>query len=124
MEFVAAARLRGWAMDWLDTEVFAHCDALVTPTLAAVPPVLTADAKINGESNVVSNVQLLRFIFMGNFVGNPGLTVPVGRDEKTKLPTGLHLLGAHWKEAILFRLANALEKTHPNKRHHPAAYVD
>jgi Asp-tRNA(Asn)/Glu-tRNA(Gln) amidotransferase A subunit family amidase len=58
---------------------------------------------------------------MGNFLGNPGYSLPVGYgtpDASTShgrhgsgkpVPIGLHFLGRHWDEDHLLRLAHSLE---------------
>lgn len=75
-EFLAANRLRGWAVEWVtalfETEGLA---AIVSPTVGISPPVLTAAAETNGESNTGLVVRLMRHIFLSNLLGFPGITV-------------------------------------------------
>ena len=35
-----------------------------------------------------------KYIFLGNLCGFPGISIPVGYDEGTSIPIGLHILGA------------------------------
>jgi aspartyl-tRNA(Asn)/glutamyl-tRNA(Gln) amidotransferase subunit A len=47
-----------------------------------------------------------------NLVGVPGISVPCGLSNEG-LPIGLQLVGAHWSEGMLLRLAHAYQETHP-----------
>ena len=49
-------------------------------------------------------------VFLGNLLGLPAISVPVGLGETSALPIGLHLMGEAWEEAKLLRLACALEQ--------------
>lgn len=112
---MAAFRLRGWAMKWLRDEVFSKVDVYVTPATAVVAPQLTPAAMVAGESDALSIVRLMRFIFLGNLCGNPGMVSPVGYDDGTGLPIGLHMLADHWGESVLLRAANALQHHVPHR---------
>jgi aspartyl-tRNA(Asn)/glutamyl-tRNA(Gln) amidotransferase subunit A len=50
------------------------------------------------------------FTLPANLAGVPGLTFPVGFD-KQGLPVGMQLMGAHFKEQILFETAHAYQQT-------------
>jgi len=43
-------------------------------------------------------------------VGIPGISVPCG-ENREKLPIGLQILGRHFDEATILRLANAYEQS-------------
>lgn len=79
-------------------------DVIVTPTTAIPAPLI--EGRIV-DTQTVS--QLMRFITAGNFLGFPGLTVPVGYMNDTNLPIGLQLMSKHWNEHVLLRLGNAVE---------------
>jgi Asp-tRNA(Asn)/Glu-tRNA(Gln) amidotransferase A subunit family amidase len=87
--------------------------AIVTPTMAVLPPVLSAAARDTGESNTALIMSMMKYIFLANFLGLPGYTVPVGAEThpetKAVLPVGLHFLGRAWSEDVLLRLGNALD---------------
>lgn len=34
---------------------------------------------------------MMKYIFLGNLLGLPGISVPVGYDDNTKLPVSMHL---------------------------------
>ena len=49
------------------------------------------------------------FTLPANLAGVPGLAFPVGFDSQG-LPIGMQLMGAHFREDILFRLAYAYQQ--------------
>ena len=49
------------------------------------------------------------FTLPANLAGVPGLAFPVGFD-KQGLPVGMQLMGAHYREDILFRIAHAYQQ--------------
>ena len=49
---------------------------------------------------------------MANLAGVPGVSVPCGLSS-TGLPVGIQLMGRHWGEATILRLAHAYEQAHP-----------
>ncbi|KAE8779147.1 Glutamyl-tRNA(Gln) amidotransferase subunit A [Hordeum vulgare] len=67
--------------------------------------------------------KLMQFIFAGNLLGLPAITVPVGHD-KQGLPIGLQLIGRPWGEAILLRVASAVEELCLKKRNRPSTFYD
>lgn len=79
-------------------------DVVVTPTTAIAAPRLEGRV---ADMKVVS--QLMRFVSACNFIGLPGLTVPVGYMNSTNLPIGMQFMARHWEEHTLLRLGNALE---------------
>ena len=71
-------------------------------------PILSADAKLRGESNTVLSVKVMKHIFLANLLGLPGYSIPVGHvqseekypgdSEELMLPVGFSLLGDHWTD--------------------------
>jgi aspartyl-tRNA(Asn)/glutamyl-tRNA(Gln) amidotransferase subunit A len=49
------------------------------------------------------------FTLPANLAGVPGITFPVGFDQRG-LPIGMQLMGAHFREDILFRMAHAYQQ--------------
>jgi aspartyl-tRNA(Asn)/glutamyl-tRNA(Gln) amidotransferase subunit A len=49
------------------------------------------------------------FTLPANLAGVPGLAIPVGFD-RDGLPVGMQLMGAHFREEILFRVAHAYQQ--------------
>ncbi|MGB7584846.1 MAG: Asp-tRNA(Asn)/Glu-tRNA(Gln) amidotransferase subunit GatA [Terriglobales bacterium] len=85
-------------------EAFEKVDAIVTPTSP------TAAFKL-GEKVDDPLAMYLADIFTvtANLVGICGISVPCGR-TKEKLPIGLQILGKHFAEATILRVAHGLEQ--------------
>eukprot|EP00913_Durusdinium_trenchii_P028539 g26767.t1 len=126
-EIQAGNILRGWALQYLrqDDEIFKKMkiSAIITPTLAMTPPAIPKDAFLTGESNTTLLIQLMKYIFLGNLCGFPGLSIPVGYDDTTGIPIGLHACADHWDEAVLLRLGEVLEGA-LDQRKTPPSFVD
>ena len=71
LEVIAAEKMRAWAFKYVTEELFAkhQLTAIVNPTIGILPPHISEDAKINGESNTPLVVQLMKYIFLANFLG-------------------------------------------------------
>ena len=133
VEILAAEKIRAWTMNYVLTTLYAahNLTVIATPTLPVMPPAISEGAKRNGESNTGLTVEVMKYIFLANFLGMPGYTVPVGfgkgeGEGAVMLPIGFHMLGKHWMEKDLLRLAHAIEKgfsaSLPNYR--PKFFVD
>ncbi|CAK9055017.1 unnamed protein product [Durusdinium trenchii] len=124
-EIQAGNILRGWALQYLRQEIFKKMkiSAIITPTLAMTPPAIPKDAFLTGESNTTLLIQLMKYIFLGNLCGFPGLSIPVGYDDTTGIPIGLHACADHWDEAVLLRLGEVLEGA-LDQRKTPPSFVD
>ena len=60
---------------------------------------------------------MMKYIFLGNLLGLPGISVPVGYDASTKLPIGMHLrLGREHQRTGCLRVVNAAEAPQGPKR--------
>ena len=69
-EFLAANRLRGWAVEWVTTLFeMEGLAAIVSPSVGVPPPILTPAAETNGESNTGLVVRIMRHIFLSNLLG-------------------------------------------------------
>jgi aspartyl-tRNA(Asn)/glutamyl-tRNA(Gln) amidotransferase subunit A len=85
-------------------EAFKNVDAIVTPTSP------TAAFKL-GEKVDDPLAMYLADIYTvtANLAGIPGISIPCG-ETKEKLPIGLQILGRHFDEVMILRVANAYEK--------------
>ena len=86
---------------------FEKCDAIVTPT--SPTPAFAFGEKVDDPLAMYLNDV---FTVTANLAGVPGISVPCGLSSNA-LPIGLQLLGPHWSEALLFRLAHAYQTSHP-----------
>lgn len=106
-DLVQAQRIRTEALAEFD-RVFQSVDVLITPTTAVTSPRIPVAGDFETWSDLSTTTELMRFVFPGNFVGIPGLSIPVGLDGDG-LPIGLQIMGPHWSESVLLRTAFHLE---------------
>jgi Asp-tRNA(Asn)/Glu-tRNA(Gln) amidotransferase A subunit family amidase len=85
-----------------------HVDVLVTPTNACTAPLIRPSALPDGDSDLTTVLEVLRFVTPGNMTGLPAISFPAGYDRKG-LPVGFQAIGRPWQEHILLRLARASE---------------
>jgi len=62
-----------------------------------------------GWSDLSLDTEMMRFIIPGNFLGLPALSFPTGYDARG-LPVGMQIIGRHWEENVLLRLAYNAER--------------
>src|ERR1700758_1930531 len=86
-------------------EAFQKVDAIVTPTSPTVAFKL-------GEKSDDPLAMYLADIYTvtADLAGIPGISIPCGQ-TKEKLPVGLQILGKHFDEATILRLAHAYERS-------------
>jgi aspartyl-tRNA(Asn)/glutamyl-tRNA(Gln) amidotransferase subunit A len=86
---------------------FERCDAIVTPTSPTAAFAL-------GEKVDDPLAMYLNDIYTvtANLAGIPGISVPCGLSSE-RLPIGFQLLGPHWSEPTLFKLAHGYAQARP-----------
>jgi aspartyl-tRNA(Asn)/glutamyl-tRNA(Gln) amidotransferase subunit A len=85
-------------------EAFKKVDAIVTPTSP------TAAFRLGEKSNDPLSMYLADiYTVTADLAGIPGISVPCG-ETKEKLPIGLQILGKHFDEATILRIAHAYEQ--------------
>jgi aspartyl-tRNA(Asn)/glutamyl-tRNA(Gln) amidotransferase subunit A len=85
-------------------EAFRKVDAIVTPTSP------TAAFRLGEKSNDPLAMYLADiYTVTADLAGIPGISIPCG-ETKEKLPIGLQILGKHFDEATILRVANAFEQ--------------
>ena len=101
-------RVLGW---WHADDAY---DVLVTPTLAALPPVLDTLNPVDGDPAMATILQTPYAAFAAafNVTGQPALSVPVAMSD-AGLPIGVQLVGAAYREDLLLALAGQLERAVP-----------
>jgi len=141
LEVISADHIRSWAFDYINKMMEEQkLSVIVNPTIGVLPPPLSDAAMADGENNTPLVVQLLKYIYIGNFLGFPGHSAPVGYEVPTDVPTsqsspprpgsgsavpiGLHFLGKHWGEDMLLRLANAMDRYMGDKMRLPPVFHD
>lgn len=121
VEALAADTLRAWIFEFM-IQLFEqnHLTTIITPTLCMTAPKIPFYHSIHGESNSELVMKLMKYVSLVNFVGMPGYSVPIGfvkNRESVELPIGLQLIGNHWTENKLLRLANAIEQGYINQEY-------
>ena len=86
---------------------FERCDAIVTPT-SPTPAFLLGEKTDDPLTMYLSDI----YTCIVNLAGVPGISVPCGLSS-AGLPIGMQLIGRHWDEALLLRLAHAYELAQP-----------
>jgi Asp-tRNA(Asn)/Glu-tRNA(Gln) amidotransferase A subunit family amidase len=118
MELLGAERFRRYLFNYVENLfIEKNLTVITTPTIPNLSPVLSEAAKEVGENNNPLVVKTMKYQVLGNFIGIPGYSVPVGygfpsseeKGSKDPVPIGLHFYSQHWKEHHLFRLAHMLE---------------
>jgi amidase len=89
-------------------------DVLLTPTLAALPPVLGTLNPIDGDPAMATILQTPYAAFAAafNVTGQPAISVPLATSDGG-LPIGVQLVGAAYREDVLLALAGQLERAMP-----------
>jgi len=88
-------------------KAFQGCDAILTPTTPT--PAFKFGEKVDDPLAMYLNDI---YTVTANLAGVPGISVPCALSSDG-LPIGLQLLGPHWSEADLLRLAHAYQVAHP-----------
>ena len=84
---------------------FTSCDAIISPV--APTPAYPIGATLDDPLTMyLSDI----FTLSANLAGIPGISVPCGFSGDG-LPIGLQIMGRHFNESILFRIARQFEKT-------------
>lgn len=87
-------------------EAFKKVDAIITPTSP------TAAFKLGEKTDDPLAMDLADiYTVTADLVGVPGISIPCGETRET-LPIGLQILGRHFEEATILRVARAYEQAH------------
>jgi amidase len=97
-------------------------DLLVTPTMAITPPPAGAVLEASHaapEAPAEAVIGMVAFCAFGNIVGLPGISLPVNATD-SGVPVGAQIVGGPWQEALLLRVAGAVEQALPWADREPA----
>ena len=103
-EYRAALARREELIRHYESEVFSAVDVLAGPTTPTPAP-SHAQARSDAEGLIASLTRFTRWV---NTLGAPAISLPRGFSE-TGLPLAVQLVGPHFSEAALYRIAHALE---------------
>ncbi|WP_101065701.1 amidase [Roseovarius salinarum] len=106
--YVRAKRMVTRYRDGVD-HALARVDVLLTPAAPAVaPPVGAVEVTTAGVTEPAGNA-ITRYTSFFNMTGHPAITMPAGL-HGSGLPMGVQLVGRHFDEAGLLRVAGALAR--------------
>ena len=108
VDYVRAQRMRRRAMGHF-AHIFEQVDVIATPSTALPAPLPPDGGEPWGWSDLSTVTELMRYAAPANLTGLPGITVPVGYTDDG-LPIGLQLMAGPWQEALLLRMAHAVEQ--------------
>jgi aspartyl-tRNA(Asn)/glutamyl-tRNA(Gln) amidotransferase subunit A len=94
-------------------QVFSQVDVVACP----VAPTTAFPIGAHGDDPLAMYLEDV-FTLPANLAGVPGLSFPVGFDAEG-MPVGMQLMGPHFREDILFRLAHAYQQTTDWHRQRP-----
>ncbi|RLN82372.1 hypothetical protein BBJ28_00010566 [Nothophytophthora sp. Chile5] len=121
MDFLAAQRVRAFALRQFQEQVLSKVDAFVTPSTGVTAPEIPLEAFAAGELNSYQLGAIFRFSVYGNLIGVPGMAVPIGYDSRG-LPLSIQFQTGHWQEDMMLRLAHATEDMYASTQKQPQVY--
>ena len=107
-DYVISQRIRTRIINHFNN-AFKQVDVVVTPTTGLAAPQINKSALPDGESDLTTLVEIMRFVTVANMTGLPAISFPVGYTQKG-LPIGMQVIGRAWDEATLLRMALAAEQ--------------
>jgi Asp-tRNA(Asn)/Glu-tRNA(Gln) amidotransferase A subunit family amidase len=108
MDYVIAQRIRTRMIQHFNAAL-QKADMILTPTTAIPAPEIRKGALPDGESDLSTTIEIMRFATAANMTGLPAISFPVGYTRKG-LPIGMQVIGRAWDEANLLRMALAAEQ--------------
>ena len=112
-DYLTAQRIRTRMIDHFKN-AFQQVDMILTPTTGISAPEIKKGALPEGESDLTTTIEIMRFATAANMTGLPAITFPVGYTQKG-LPIGMQVMGKAWDEANLLRMALAAEQVVEHK---------
>ena len=94
-----AQKKRPWQIAQIK-EAFKRMDALLTPSLPMVAPLLTADRETFGRAGQFMTPMALTSL--------PAISIPCGFNSEG-LPIGLQIMGNHFEESLILNVAASFE---------------
>jgi len=119
-DYVLAQRVRTRMMRHF-AEAFQEVDMVITPSTAIAAPPIKSGALPDGDSDLSTTLEIMRFATTSNMTGHPAISFPVGYTKKG-LPIGMQAIGRPWDESTLLRMALAAEQVVEKKE--PQVYYN
>ena len=108
MDYIQAQRVRTRLLANF-ASAFEQVDVILTPATGLPAPLIPKNALPEGDSDLSTLVEIMRFATPANLTGLPAISFPVGYND-AKIPLGMQAIGRAWQEATLLRLALAAER--------------
>ncbi|MBK8780401.1 MAG: amidase [Anaerolineales bacterium] len=107
-DYLIAQRIRTRMINHFNN-AFKQADVILTPTTGVTAPEIKKGALPDGESDLSTTIEIMRFATAANLTGLPAITFPIGYTQKG-LPIGLQVMGKAWDESTLLRMALTAEQ--------------
>ena len=122
-EYINSLRQRTRGIKILES-VFKEVNVIATPGAAILSPKINDKAFSHGISDAETSGKLIRFHFLANLTGIPGIVIPIGVSKSGSLPIGLQLMAPWYDDGLLIRIAHALEMELDEVMPCPQIYYD
>ena len=122
IDYVNSQKQRTRAMTVMKM-LFEKVDVIATPGIACLPPVVLPGALSCGVADSTRSFTLMRFSFLGNLTGIPGLVVPVGYTD-SGLPVSLQLMSSWYREDIILKAGYVMEHSGQFPARKPKVFYD
>ena len=119
-DYVQAQRVRTRLISAFNTAM-QDVDMILTPSTGVVAPVIPSDALPEGNSDLTSVIEIMRFATPANLTGLPAISFPAGYNSQG-LPIGMQAIGHAWQEASLLGLSLVAERI--VERQKPSLFYD
>lgn len=119
-DYVQAQRVRTRLIAGFN-DAMQNVDMILTPSTGVVAPLIPKDALPDGNSDLTTVIEIMRFATPANLTGQPAISFPVGYNSEG-LPIGMQAIGHAWQEASLLGLALVAEQV--VERHKPGLFYD
>jgi Asp-tRNA(Asn)/Glu-tRNA(Gln) amidotransferase A subunit family amidase len=106
-DYIQAQRVRTRLINSFNA-VLEEVDAILTPTSGITTPAIPETALPDGDSDLITLTEIMRFAPPANMTGLPAISFPVGYSDGG-LPIGLQAIGRAWNEQKLLSLAHIAE---------------
>ena len=120
MDYVQAQKIRTRLITDMNL-VMNQVDMILTPSTGMVAPRIPENALPDGNSDLSTVIEIMRFATQANMTGQPAISFPVGYDDHG-LPIGMQAIGRYWQEAGLLGLARVSEQF--VERQEPVVFYD
>jgi AtzE family amidohydrolase len=104
--YLQAQRFRRWYAERM-AELFRDIDVILAPATPVSAPLIGQDTMILAGEEVLTRPNLGLFTQPISFVGLPVVAVPIHRPGR--MPIGVQVIAAPWREDLCLRIAAALE---------------